>query len=187
MNPRVAKASGYLLLFLVIAIFSACGDDADDTTSDGGGGSGGTSSGGNGGKCGKCAVGGKGGSGAAGSGSVTCGGQTCTVNSTLLSIAPTTKACCTTDDKCGQPTTSGECLLKNAPGTPDTSCPTINVMAAGMSFPQAGCCTPQGRCGGDYAIVEYGCVAREDVEKDMGGPLEGIACGGDSGASDAGN
>jgi hypothetical protein len=186
MNVRVPNPCGYLLLTLAISLFGACGDDSDHTEPDGGSG---TSSGGKGGKSGKggSGGGGKGGAGGTGGGgSVTCGGQTCTVNMTLLTIAPGSKACCTADDKCGQPTTAGKCLLKNAPGTPDTSCPKITVMAAGMSFPQDGCCTPQGKCGGNYAIVEYGCVAREDVERDMGGPLTGIACGGDSGAADAG-
>jgi hypothetical protein len=183
MNSRVAKAGGYILLSLALGLFSACGDDSGDMEPDGG--SSGTSGGGKGGKGGAGGASGKGGAGTGGS--VTCGGQTCTVNMTLLTIAPNSKACCTSDNKCGQPTTSGKCLLKNAPGTPDTICPKVTVMAAGMSFPQDGCCTRQGKCGGNFAIAEYGCVAREDLEKDMGGPLSGIACGGDSDAPDAGN
>ncbi|HKP62500.1 MAG TPA: hypothetical protein VJV78_37455 [Polyangiales bacterium] len=189
MNSRVAKAGGCLVLSLALGLFAACGDDdSGDIGTDGGAGKAGESSGGKGGKGGAGGSSGKGGSGGAGSGgSVTCGGETCTVNSTLLQLAPSSKPCCTEDDKCGQPTTSGKCLLKNAPGVKDASCPPITVKAAGMSFPQEGCCTPHGQCGGNYTIVEFGCVAREDVEKDFGGPLMPIPCGSDSGALDAGN
>ena len=188
MTSRVAKAGGCLVLSLALSLFSACGDDDDDSAGDGGAGKAGESSGGKGGKGGAGGSSGKGGSGGAGSGGgVTCGGQTCTVNSTLLQLAPSSKPCCTEDNKCGQPTTSGKCLLKNAPGVKDASCPPITVKAAGMSFPQEGCCTPHGQCGGNYTIVEFGCVAREDVEKDFGGPLMPIPCGSDSGALDAGN
>jgi len=96
-----------------------------------------------------------------------------------------TKACCTEDDKCGQTNSAGVCKQQDAPGEEDPSCPTVHVEFNGMDYPQTGCCTPQGQCGGLFMQVGYGCLAREELLADQGGPLEAIACG--AGAdSDAG-
>jgi hypothetical protein len=79
------------------------------------------------------------------------------------------------------------CLENNAPGVPDKSCPAVNVLFAGMTYPQAGCCTPSGKCGGDFAQVSYGCVPYEWLAADMGGPIEPKSCNPDAGVSDAGD
>ena len=146
-------------VFLVSALIlpaAGCGDDSDDeSVSDAGAGTGGTSGsggkggaggkggkGGTGGSSGKGGAGGKGGSGAT---TLTCGGATCTPNSTLAMIAAGTKACCTSTDKCGQTNSDGECKEQNAPGELDEACPTVDVDFMGMNYPQEGCCTPSGR------------------------------------------
>lgn len=179
-----------LLACASLSVFAACGDDSSSDAGVGGsGGAGGTTAGAGGATSGaggaKAGTGGGGGSAA-----VTCGGVACTVNGTLKTINAAAMACCTTGMKCGQVNTAGKCLEKNAKGTPDTSCPSIQVSALGMMLTQAGCCTASNTCGADYSGVEWGCVARADIDTAMGigGPFMALACGGggDSGAADAG-
>lgn len=177
----------WALCAVVGTALPACGDDDDDNSSENAGGSGGKS--GEGGKGGSSSAG-KGGSSSAGKGgsaaAVTCGGETCKVNGTLAMLNPAAKACCTKDDdKCGQVNSAGDCLLNDAPGTPDSKCPDVEVSIGGTKYPQAGCCTPKGQCGGNFMAVGFGCVARENLQADMGGPLEAISCGG-AGDNDAG-
>jgi hypothetical protein len=84
--------------------------------------------------------------------------------------------------KCGMYNTAMKCLLSDAPGPNDTSCPSITVN--GTVLP--GCCTPTKKCGNNFMVVGWGCQAREDLDMSMGGPLMSMPCGaGDSGA-DAG-
>jgi hypothetical protein len=177
-----------------LSALAACGDDDTSPTDAGSSGSGAS---GKGGSAGKGGTGGKSGSGgsagkAGSSGSsaaVVCGTETCPkVNTTLTTLSPGVAVCCTDDKKCGAPNSSGVCLVNNAPGVPDTSCPTIHVTVMGSDYPQDGCCTPKGQCGGNFSAVGYGCVAREVADMGMGGPLESIACGDtDAGPPDAGN
>lgn len=117
---------------------------------------------------------------------MTCGGDACTPNATLLMIASGTKACCTDDDKCGQTNSEGECKEQNAPGELDSSCPTVDVDFMGTNYPQMGCCTPAGKCGGLFMQTGYGCLPREELLENQGGPLDAISCGGGSDDQDAG-
>jgi hypothetical protein len=203
MTRRISSWFSTALLCGALALPAiGCGDDSDDTTTEPEGGKGGSSTTGGkggssagkggsssstGGKGGSSA--GKGGSGSAGkggsssAGGVMCGGQSCTVNSTLAMISTSAKACCTANDKCGQTNSAGKCMEQNAPGELDSKCPTVDVDFMGMNYPQMGCCTPKGKCGGLFMQVGYGCLAREDLQADQGGPLPSISCG--SGASDA--
>jgi len=168
------------LCAVTAATLPACGDDDDDAPAENAGSGGNSGKGGEGGKAGG---GGKSGNGAGKGGTggnkaaVECGGEACKVNSTLAMINPAAKACCTADDKCGQLNSAGTCLLNAAPGEPDTKCPDVVVKLGTMEYPQAGCCTPKGQCGGKFETVGYGCVARGELLMDMGGPLESIACG----------
>jgi hypothetical protein len=204
MTRRVSSWFSAALLGSALALSAVgCGDDNSDepsnTAGSGGsssskGGSGGSSakagSGGSGAKGGSSG-GGKGGSsagkgGSSSSGGVMCGGSSCTVNSTLAMISTTAKACCTTDNKCGQTNSVGRCMEQNAPGPLDSKCPTVDVDFMGTNYPQMGCCTPKGKCGGFFKDVGYGCLAREDLEADQGGPLNSISCGGGATGDDAG-
>jgi hypothetical protein len=107
----------------------------------------------------------------------------------LKSINAAAQACCTADTQCGQYNSALTCLPLAAPGPADTSCPGISVTVASinMTVTEAGCCTPKGQCGGDFSTVGWGCVPREDVGTDMGGPLEHMSCGDTDGGADAGN
>jgi len=163
----------------------ACGDDSTTDAGTAGTGAAGTSAG-TGGASGGGGAAGKAGGGAGAAGATMCGGVACTVNSVLKSINAMAAACCTAGGKCGQYNTSMKCLEKNAVGTPDTSCPTINVVVMGQMYPQVGCCTPAKKCGGNFTQVEWGCVAREDTDMGMGGPLPPLACGSGDGGGDAG-
>jgi hypothetical protein len=179
MKSRWLKTCGVLLACATLSSFVACGDD-DDGDAGVMAGTGGASGTGTGGMTGGSGGAKAGSGGSAGGGmTVTCGTATCTVNTTLKQLAPTTMACCTaTTMKCGQTNTQGKCLEKMAPGTPDSTCPTIQVAIPGMGmFPQAGCCTPAKKCGGNFNAVDWGCVAREDTDMGMGGPLPALACG----------
>jgi hypothetical protein len=198
---RATLAWGALLLPAV-----GCSDDTDSVESDveasdagskpSSGGKAGSSAsgskGGSGGAGGK-AAGGAGGKGASSSGSsgssagaaLSCGGETCMPNSTLSMIA-STKACCTADDKCGQTNSAGDCFAQNAPGALDPACPTVDVDFMGMNYPQEGCCTPEGKCGGLFMQVGFGCLARENLLSDQGGPLQSISCGSGGDDADAG-
>jgi hypothetical protein len=160
-------------------------------------GSGGAGSGDHGGT-GGAGSGGHSGAGAGGHGGsggnvapVVCGSNTCTVNAVLKMINPNATACCV-DDACGQNNVAGDCLLKNAPGPDDESCPpiTIPITIGGQTANQtlAGCCAPGNQCGLNFSGVGWGCVARSDVAADMGGPLSSQACGAglDGGLEDAG-
>jgi hypothetical protein len=160
-------------------------------------GSGGAGKSGSGG-AGKGGSGGNGGHGGAGHGgaggapgSITCGSNTCTVNTILKMVNPNATACCV-DDACGQYNLAEVCLPKDAPGMPDTSCEslTVPVMVNGQTASQTlpGCCATGNECGVSFAQVGWGCVARGNVAADMGGPLSSYACGGepDGGTSDAG-
>jgi hypothetical protein len=184
MKARWFRTCGVLLACATMSIVACGDDDGDDagTAGTGGGGAGmtaGTGGGGTGG--GKAGSGGTGGSMA-----VVCGGQTCMVNATLKLVNPAAQACCTADMKCGAYNTAMKCLLNNAPGKADSSCPTITVKVMGTDYPQTGCCTPDNKCGNDFMAVGWGCQARENLDSTMGGPLMPMMCGaGDSGA-DAG-
>ena len=178
-----------LLCCALIAPAIGCGDDTSDDDTDGGagdsgsGGKGGT--GGKGGSGGKGGTGGKGGSGGAGGSGSTlkCGGSECKINDTLAMISQTAKACCTSDNKCGQTNSAGDCKQQNAPGELDSTCPTVDVEFGGMNYPQMGCCTPSGKCGGFFMQVGYGCLPREELQSDQGGPLEAKSCGNGGGGS----
>ncbi len=184
MKARWFKTCGVLLACATLTLV-ACGDDEPSDAGVAGTGVAGTSAGTGGGGGGT--GGSKAGTGGGGSMAVTCGGVACTVNSQLKMLNAAAAACCTATMKCGQYNTSMKCLEKNAPGVPDTSCPTINVTIPNLGmFPQAGCCTPAKKCGGNFTAVEYGCVAREDVDMGMGGPLTALACGSSDGGGDAG-
>jgi hypothetical protein len=174
---------------LALGTYSACGDDDSGGTAGASG-----HSGSGGAKAGTGGAGGKGGTGggkagsggSGGSAAVTCGGMACAVDPILMMVNPAVKACCTTNNKCGATNTANACLENNAPGVADPSCPTVSVMFGGMTYPQAGCCTPSGKCGGNFAQVSYGCVPYELLTADMGGPLDAKACSPDGGTADAG-
>jgi hypothetical protein len=186
MKARWFRTCGVLLACATLTLV-ACGDDSTTDAGVAGTGASGTSASGTGGGGGGTG-GSKAGTGGGGSAAVMCGGVACTVNSQLKMLNPAAAACCTaTTMKCGQYNSSMKCLEKNAPGTPDPSCPTINVTIPNLGmFPQMGCCTANKKCGGLYSAVEYGCVAREDVDMGMGGPLMSLGCGAGDGGGDAG-
>jgi hypothetical protein len=109
---------------------------------------------------------------------VMCSGEQCVVNLSLKAINLQTEACCTSDDKCGQTNSEMKCLEQNAAGEKDAKCPDVHVTAINnMDFTQVGCCTPKGECGGLFEQVGWGCVPRETLLADMGGPLEAMPCG----------
>jgi hypothetical protein len=176
-----------LVACTALVAFGACGDDSGSDAGVGAG-AGGAGAGGVGG-----AAGAKAGTGGAG-GALSCGGTMCpAVNTILKSINQNVKQCCTaTTMKCGQTNVTGMCFENASVGKPDTSCPAITVSftlnGMMMTIPQAGCCvTATNKCGGDFGMVGWGCIAREALQSDMGGPLAAMACGGgDGGNADAG-
>ncbi len=124
------------------------------------GGSGGTAGTGGNGAAGSGATGGTGAGGAGGGGgSVMCGTENCTDYNIFTFNIP---ACCPDgiDNKCGVDVSQAEqfigitgCVEENAPGDPDSSCPTYAPVQQ-VSFP--GCCLPSGVCGNVLDISSFG-------------------------------
>lgn len=178
MKAQFLKSSSALLMCLSIGLFVACGDDSGGGAAGAGGAVGGT-----GGVTGG-AGGAKAGTGGAAGPAVVCGGETCTVNATLKMIAATTVACCTTTgNKCGQMPAPGQaCLVNNAPSTMDTRCTGTMV----NNTPLPGCCTADKKCGINFTVVGFGCLARESLTAAQGGALPAISCAADDASDDAG-
>jgi hypothetical protein len=91
-------------------------------------------------------------------------------------------ACCTADDQCGldfEMLAGGPlCIERDAPGTPDSTCPMTMV----MGFPLPGCCRPDATCGVQVTLVPLGCISGAIASLLPGG---GGGSGGPSGGGGA--
>jgi YVTN family beta-propeller protein len=80
--------------------------------------------------------------------------------------------CCTGNGECGS-FFRGRCVGRDQHGVPDGACPSEQV----GTLRAAGCCRADGRCGVDLALLDMGCVAREEAP---GVALGKVTCGGAS-------